>query len=103
MKANSVAGNVGQELRPEAWAWHLLGLVNPLLVLVGNLQGGLWTGMALVLTFGMGPLLDVLLGRARQPRPPRSTGRPLEMLLFVHAGLHFVVLATLIYRAAHEL
>ena len=102
MKANSVDGNVGQELRPEAWAWHLLGLVNPLLVLVGNLQGGLWTGMALVLTFGMGPLLDVLLGRARQPRPPRSTGRPLEMLLFVHAGLHFVVLATLIYRAAHD-
>ena len=26
--------------RPEAWGWHLLGLINPVVVIAGNLLGG---------------------------------------------------------------
>ena len=26
--------------RPEAWGWHLLGLINPVMVIAGNLLGG---------------------------------------------------------------
>jgi hypothetical protein len=29
-------------LQPEAWCWHLLGLINPLIVIGGNLAGGPW-------------------------------------------------------------
>lgn len=87
-------------LRPEPWAWHLLGLLTPLVVIAGSLAGGPWTVSGLVYGFVLGPVLDVALGRTKPPRPPRESGRPFEALLYVHAALHFVALAALMYRAS---
>ena len=102
MKSKTVVELASQDQRPEAWAWHLLGLVNPLIAVAGNLQGGAWTGMAMVFTFGVSPLLDVLFGRAKQPKPPRESGRPFEALLYTHATVHYLVLGTLLYRANQD-
>lgn len=86
--------------RPEAWPWHLLGLVNPLLVITCNVVGGPWVLAGLVYMLGLGPLLDVLCGRARPARPPRASGRPFVALLYVHAVVQFAALGTLLYRAS---
>ncbi|MDX1495158.1 MAG: fatty acid desaturase, partial [Longimicrobiales bacterium] len=86
--------------RPEPWAWHLLGLLTPLLVLSGNLAGGWWVLTGFVFVEVVGPILDVSLGREEPARPPPPSGRPFEALLYVHAALHFAVLAALLYRAS---
>lgn len=88
--------------RPEPWTWHLLGLVSPLVVIVGNALGGPCVAMGLVYGFVLGPLLDVALGRAERARPPRASGRPFEALLYVHAALQFVAVAALMYRATMD-
>ena len=87
---------------PEAWSWHLLGLVLPLLVIATNLVGGAWVWCGVVYVLGLGPLLDVALGTARRPRPPRTSGRPFVALLYVHAALQFVSVGVLLRRAALE-
>ena len=73
------------ELKPESWLWHLLGLVNPAIVIAGNLVGGLWVASGVLYMLGLGPFLDVLFGRAAKAKPPRESGRPFEVLLYVHA------------------
>ena len=85
--------------RPEPWTLHLLGLITPSVVITGNLVGGPWVVTGTVYMLGLGPLLDLALGRARQPRPPRASGRPFMLLLYVHAVLQFVAVATLLWRA----
>jgi alkane 1-monooxygenase len=89
----------GTRLRPEAWTWHLLGLVTPLLVIAGNVSGGAYA--ALGITFGLvvSPFLDLLFGRAARPRPPRASGTPFEALLYVHAALQLAAIGTLLWRA----
>jgi alkane 1-monooxygenase len=88
------------ELKPEAWSWHLLGLVLPVLVVATNLVGGAWSWAGIVYVLGLGPILDVLVGRAERPRPPRASGRPFEALLYVHALLQFVQVGVLLWRAS---
>ncbi len=88
--------------KPEAWSWHLLGLLTPLLAMSGNLAGGWWVLTGLVFVEVLGPILDSALGRAEPARPPRTSGRPFEVLLYVHALLHFVVLGTLLARASSD-
>lgn len=88
--------------RPEAWSWHLLGLLTPVLVATGNVAGGWWVLTGFVFVEVLGPILDMGLGRTEPARPPRESGRPFEALLYVHAFLHFVVLGTLIHRAAGD-
>ena len=82
------------ELTPEPWAVHLLGLVNPMIVIAGNLLGGAYTAMGVVFVWGVGPILDILMGDSKQPRPPRESGLPFETLLWVHGIVHFIGLAT---------
>jgi alkane 1-monooxygenase len=88
--------------RPEAWGWHLLGLVNPLIVIAGNLIGGPWVAAGLIYMLGLGPLLDIFLGRAAEPHPPRESGRPFELLLYAHAVLQLVAVGTLLACAFRE-
>lgn len=88
--------------QPEAWCWHLLGLLNPLIVIGGNLAGGPWVAAGVVFMLGLGPLLDMLLGAAARPHPPRKSGRPFEWLLYVHAALQLVSVGTLLALASHE-
>ncbi|MDA0330338.1 MAG: alkane 1-monooxygenase [Gemmatimonadetes bacterium] len=89
-----------QAERPEAWSWHLLGLISPLLVLSTNLLGGAWVVTGVLYMLVLGPALDVTLGKAERPRPPHESGRPFEALLYVHALVQFIALGTLLYRAS---
>ena len=89
-----------EEERPEAWTWHLLGLVNPGIVFAGNLVGGIWVAAGVVYMLGLGPFLDMLFGKAARPKPPRKSGLPFETLLYVHAFVQFAVLGSLLYRAS---
>ncbi|KPJ81689.1 MAG: hypothetical protein AMS19_07860 [Gemmatimonas sp. SG8_23] len=97
-----MSGVVRPDGRPEAWTWHLLGLVLPLLVIAGNVAGGLWVWVGLAYVLGLGPILDVVCGRADRPRPPRTSGRPFQRLLYVHAAAQFVAVGTLLARASLE-
>ena len=64
------------ELTPEPWPVHLLGLVNPMIVIAGNLLGGAYTMMGVVFVWGIGPILDIVMGETKQARPPRESGVP---------------------------
>ncbi len=88
-----------ETLKPESWAWHLMGLINPILVILCNLKGDWWVFGGIVFVLGVGPFLDLALGKARTPKPPRASGLPFEILLYVHAALQFIALAALFYRA----
>ena len=90
------------ELRPEAWSWHLLGLLNPLIVIGGNIVGGYWVAAGAIFMLGLGPLLDVMMGKAEKPRPPRDSGTPFEALLYVHALMQFITLGSLFYFASQN-
>ena len=92
--------NDGKPLKPESWIWHLLGFVNPTIVIVGNLMGGYWVATNVIYMLGVGPLFDTLLGRARRPKPPRESGVPFELMLYGHAVVQVVVLLSLMYRAS---
>ena len=90
------------EPKAEPWCWHLLGLVNPVLVITSNLLGGGWVASGIVYMLGLGPVMDWVLGRANQPSGPRQNGWPLERLLEVHAGLQCISVATLLYRVSMD-
>ena len=94
--------NYNVDLTPEPWALHLMGLINPLVVISGNLLGGVYTVMGVALVWGIGPIIDVLMGESKQARPPRESGVPFETLLWVHGLLHFVVMASFFYFAYYE-
>ena len=81
-------------LSPEPWTLHLLGLISPILVISGNLLGGTYTAMGVIFIWGIGPILDVLLGKSKIARPPRDSGTPFEVLLWIHGILHFFVIGS---------
>ena len=87
--------------RPEAWGWHLLGLINPVVVITGNLLGGPFVTAGVIYMLGIGPMLDVVLGKsALLQRPSRDSGRPFEVMLFAHALLQLLAVGTLLLLAA---
>lgn len=87
---------------PESWAWHLLGLINPAVVICGNMLGGPWVAAGVVYMLGLGPLLDLLLGKAAIPRPARENGRPFEALLYAHAILQLLAVGSLLLLTTRE-
>ena len=91
-----------QKLDPEPWGYHLLGLISPLLVISGNLMGvyePIYAAMGVIFIWVVGPILDVLLGETKVPRPPRDSGTPFEILLWVHGLLQLVVMGTFFWFA----
>ena len=91
-----------QKLDPEPWGYHLLGLISPLLVISGNLMGvyePIYAAMGVIFIWVIGPILDVLLGETKVPRPPRDSGTPFEILLWVHGLLQLVVMGTFFWFA----
>jgi hypothetical protein len=71
--------------RPEAWGWHLLGPINPLVVIAKNRPGGPFVAVGVIYMLGIGPLFDIFLGKSICYRPARESGRPFEVMLFVRA------------------
>jgi len=49
----------------DAAAWHLVGLVAPVVILSGNLAGSGWTLSGVVLMLLVYPVLDVVSGTGR--------------------------------------
>ena len=99
----SMAMSESHDLKPEPWGLHLFGLAPALVVITGNVVGGPWVLGGIVYMLGVGPFLDVAFGRAEHPRPPRASGRPFELLLYVHAVVQFAAVGTLLYRAGLDL
>ena len=94
------------ELTPEPWAFHLLGLITPLLAISGNILGVLenqaFVAMGVVFVWGVGPILDIVMGESKVARPPRESGTPFEVLLWAHGILQLVVVGTFFWFAANE-
>ena len=89
-------------LQPEPWTFHLLGLISPLLVISGNILGvydPIYAAMGVIFIWVVGPILDVLMGETEVPRPPRESGTPFEILLWVHGLLQLVVMASFFWFA----
>ena len=74
--------DVHTELKPEPWIVHLLGLISPILVIIGNVIGGIYTSMGVIFIWIICPFLDILFGKSSKPRPPRESGLPFEVLLW---------------------
>ncbi|HJO42904.1 MAG TPA: fatty acid desaturase [Candidatus Thalassarchaeaceae archaeon] len=91
-----------QAASPEPWPVHLLGLISPILVITGNLLGGVYTAMGVIFIWGIGPILDILMGKTENPHPPRESGTPFLVLLWLHGILHIAVLATFFQFANQE-
>jgi len=89
-------------LKSEPWPIYLLGLVNPVLVIATNLLGGFWVVSGIIYMLGIGPILDVCLGKDSQPKPPRKSGLPFEVLLWVYATVPALAIATLLLRSAMD-
>lgn len=85
--------------RPDPAVLHLLGLINPVLVITGNIAGDMAVAMGVVYMLGVGPMLDWLLGEARPARPAPESGTAFEALLRAHAVLQLIAVATLLHRA----
>ena len=90
------------DLRPEPWALHLLGFITPFLVIAGNLLGGAYTAMGVVFVWFVGPVLDIIMGQSRNPRPARESGLPFKVLLWMHGLVHLLVLASFFRLACLE-
>ena len=93
------------ELSPEPWPLHLLGLITPLLAIAGNYLGmtnPIFVSMGVVFVWGVGPLLDIAMGKSETPRPPRESGTPFEALLWCHGIIHLVVMASFFWFAINE-
>jgi len=93
------------ELEPEPWAYHLLGLISPLLVISGNLLGvyePIYAAMGVIFIWFVGPILDIVMGESEVPRPPRESGTPFIVLLWVHGILQLFVMATFFWFAFNE-
>ena len=88
------------KLKTEPWQWHLLGLINPLLVIGTNLVGGVWVASGVIYMLGIGPILDLLLGHSRHAGLQRQSGKALEGMLYLHAILQAVSVASLLYRVS---
>ena len=86
--------------KPESWLPHLSGLILPLVIISGNLLGGWFTIAGVVLALGIYPILDVLLGSAKQRGAVPESGRGFEVILLLGSLLPFIAIATLFHRAA---
>ena len=81
--------------RPEAWGWHLLGPINPLVVIAKNRPGGPFVAVGVIYMLGIGPLFDIFLGKSICYRPARESGRPFEVMLYAHAICQLIAGCTL--------
>ena len=91
-----------EDLSPEPWGYHLLGLISPSLVITGNLLGGAYTLLGVIFIWGVGPLLDVIMGQSKTAKPPRDSGKPFIALLWAHGVVHFIMLGSFFVFAYGE-
>ena len=81
------------------WLPHLIGLLTPLVTIVGLLAGGWWMGATIYLALGLYPILDVIAGKSSDTNPLEE-GKAFNYIVHIHAILVPVVVITLLYIAA---
>ena len=82
----------------EKWFFHLIGFFAPILVITSNIIGGWWTASGAILTLGIYPILDSLLGEDKPVRNIPKSGTPYEVMLHIHSLIHPIVIITLCWR-----
>ena len=80
------------------WLPHLIGLLTPLVTMVGLLAGGWWMGATVLLALGIYPLLDVLAGQSSDTNPLEE-GKAFNIIVHIHAILVPLVVIMLLYIA----
>ncbi len=78
-----------------------LGLLTPLVTIIGILAGGWWTASTLILALGIYPILDLLLGDS-SITDPLEESKTFDFIVHTHGILVPVVIATLLYQAYFE-
>ena len=71
-----------EQLKPESWLWHLLGLINPMIVMASNIVGGYWVASGVIYMLGLGPILD---GKAETCSGIRSSLRSPAVYSRIHS------------------
>ena len=72
------------------------------MVISGNILGvyePIYAAMGVIFIWVVGPILDILMGETEVPSPPRDSGTPFEILLWVHGLLQLVVMASFFWFA----
>ncbi|HII45034.1 MAG TPA: hypothetical protein HA327_03260, partial [Candidatus Poseidoniaceae archaeon] len=80
------------------WLPHLIGLITPLVTIVGILAGGWWMGATLYLALGVYPILDLIAGQSSDTNPLEE-GKAFNYIVHAHAILVPLVILVLLYTA----
>ena len=80
------------------WLPHLIGLLTPLVTIIGILAGGWWMGATVYLALGVYPLLDLIAGQSSDTNPLEE-GKAFNYIVHAHAILVPIVILVLLYTA----
>ena len=81
----------------QRWAPHLLGLVTPLVAILGIIIGGWWSGSVIVLLLILYPLLDVVFGND-DAGSRVNQGRAFDIILHLHGLLVPIAIVILLWQ-----
>ena len=66
------------------------------------IEDQVFVAMGVVFVWGVSPILDIVMGESKVARPPRESGTPFEVLLWVHGLRQLVVVGSFFWFAAIE-
>lgn len=79
------------------WIYHLLGLLTPLVTILGIYLGGWWMGSTIYLALGLYPILDYISGTSSEV-PSFDSRRPFDVIVHIHGFLVPVVILVLFWK-----
>tara|TARA_B100000900_G_scaffold97543_1_gene80579 strand:+ start:2745 stop:3695 length:951 start_codon:yes stop_codon:yes gene_type:complete len=79
------------------WAYHLLGLLTPLVTIIGIYIGGWWMGSTVFLALGLYPILDFISGTSSEV-PSVDSRRPFDIIVHIHGFLVPIVILVLFWK-----
>ena len=79
------------------WMYHLLGLLTPLVTILGIYLGGWWMGSTIYLALGLYPILDYISGTSSEV-PSFDSRRPFDVIVHIHGFLVPVVILVLFWK-----
>ena len=79
------------------WMYHLLGLLTPLVTILGIYLGGWWMGSTIYLALGLYPILDYISGTSSEV-PSFDSRRPFDVIVHIHGFLVPVVILALFWK-----
>ena len=79
------------------WAYHLLGLLTPLVTILGIYLGGWWMGSTIFLALGLYPILDYISGTSSEV-PSVENRRPFDIIVHIHGFFVPIVILVLFWK-----